>query len=733
MFSIRRSRNRKHVTFRFRDLRAMNKLRNKFLVYVLVPALMITALMSVLSYLEARRIVVNLMKKSAVVGLQQALAPIEAGAGRGMQTLETLAVAERNTHLTDEQRVRMYRELVKTLPLDVIFMGFPDGRLVAGADNFTLPPRYDVLEQTWYRQALAPQNLPMQERLKSSDQAWYRQMLKGEAAIPSSPQISVFSSHYVLILSRRVTDKEGRLIGVMGYEIPLSHVRKKLAEVALIQEFKGTVCYVFTAAGEFLMHTDESRLHKKLTDSDSDLTRQMWDAVTAGQETWYGWGPKDGGRYFAGFRKSTFGPAYLGVEIPFKEVLRPYHELIHVDVLVMLLGLGSLSIILVKMAAKIAQPLHMLADAAGRVTNGDYTPRLPVDSNDELAEVADAFNKMAEGLEQRDFIRNTFGRYISPEVVTTLLDSEDGLKLGGETRDISVLISDLRGFTFLTENLPPQRVIELLNRYMGKMLEILLDNGAIVDELVGDGILAFLGAPNPMHDHPARAVTCALKMQAAMDEINAMNEADGLPRLEMGIGVNTGSVVVGNIGSERRTKYGIVGSCVNFAGRIESYTVGGQILISESTYERIKDLVTVRDEVRVEMKGFGAPVSLYDVTGIRGPYRVDLNHSNDPAPRPIKHTLPIRVQQLDGKVVTSAVEEARITHLSESQAVILMPIALNERADVKIEILTDGSAGEVFAKVVTVKESGSMYESLVIFTYLPFEVRAVFRRRFAEA
>ena len=108
------------------------------------------------------------------------------------------------------------------------------------------------------------------------------------------------------------------------------------------------------------------------------------------------------------------------------------------------------------------------------------------------------------------------------------------------------------------------------------MIEILLDYRAVIDEILGDGILAFFGAPEPLEDHPVRAVACAMAMQAAMDEINFLNEADGLPYLEMGVAVNTGAVVVGNIGSERRTKYSVVGAHVNFTGRIESFALGGR-------------------------------------------------------------------------------------------------------------------------------------------------------------
>ena len=225
---------------------------------------------------------------------------------------------------------------------------------------------------------------------------------------------------------------------------------------------------------------------------------------------------------------------------------------------------------------------------------------------------------MTEGLKDRDRIKDTFGRYLTQEVVKRLLESKEGLKLGGETRKISMMMSDLRGFTALTSSMKPEDVITFLNRYLGKMLEIILDHHGIIDEIIGDGILAFFGAPETLENHPELAVACALKMQIAMQEINAQNEADGLPHLEMGVAVNTGEVIVGNIGSEKRAKYGAVGSQVNFTGRLESFTVGGQVLISQATYESVAQKLDIRDALDVEMKGVPGKVKLYDVRGIFG-------------------------------------------------------------------------------------------------------------------
>jgi len=334
-----------------------------------------------------------------------------------------------------------------------------------------------------------------------------------------------------------------------------------------------------------------------------------------------------------------------------------------------------------------------------------------------------------EGLKQRDFIRDTFGRYLTKEVVTRLLESKDGLKLGGEAREITLMMSDLRGFTALTSHMRPEDVISFLNRYLGKMVEILLDHRGVIDEIVGDGILAFFGAPEPLDDHPARAVSCALKMQAAMEEINALNEADGLAYLEMGVAIHTGTVVVGNIGSERRSKYGAVGSAVNFTGRMESYSIGGQVLISQDTYERVSDIVTVKDVLNVQMKGVPGTVTLYDIKAVSGPYQVILPE-RDETTRPLSSRLKVQVWRLQEKAVSGTGTSGWITHASQTSVVLALPHRLDQWEDLCIRVDQTESHpldGELYGKVVSSIRVDDSYELVVRVTSMSPHVHKFFR------
>lgn len=201
-----------------------------------------------------------------------------------------------------------------------------------------------------------------------------------------------------------------------------------------------------------------------------------------------------------------------------------------------------------------------------------------------------------EQLERNErFIRATFGRYLSDEIVTEILERPEGLDLGGDLREVTIMMSDIRGFTTLSERLPPDRVVSVLNRYLGAMTDIILQHEGTIDEFLGDAILAVFGAPRRRGDEPDRAARCALAMQAAMDAINAANRNDGLPELEMGIALNTGTVIAGNIGSERRSKYGFVGHAMNVTSRIEDVARRGEILIAESTRLALTKTYTLGD------------------------------------------------------------------------------------------------------------------------------------------
>ena len=213
------------------------------------------------------------------------------------------------------------------------------------------------------------------------------------------------------------------------------------------------------------------------------------------------------------------------------------------------------------------------------------------------------------------FIRSTFGRYLSDEIVTDILERPEGLELGGDLRRVSIMLSDIRGFTSMSEHLEPAQVVTIINRYLGTMTDVIMSHLGTIDEFIGDAIFAVFGAPLKRDDDADRAVRCALDMQAAMDKVNAQNREDGLPEISTGIAINTGDVIAGNIGSERRSKYGFVGHPVNVTSRIEDLTAGGEILISDSTRQDLTGNFSLGESQEINVKGIDETITVHKVTG----------------------------------------------------------------------------------------------------------------------
>ena len=289
-----------------------------------------------------------------------------------------------------------------------------------------------------------------------------------------------------------------------------------------------------------------------------------------------------------------------------------------VGFLVAIFGLVAvgLSLLVSKGFSGPLKSLELAMEAAG---DGDLETRVPVVSNDEIGSVTEGFNRMVRDQEELDSIKDIFGRYVSREVVAEILKSPGGVDLKGEIREITILVADLRGFTRIAESLRPHEVLSLINRFLQRMTDIILQCNGTIDEFTGDGILVFFGAPRAMQDHSLRAVTCGLEMQEAMKALNAENLKLGSPELQMGIGINRGELIVGNIGSEKRKKYGAVGSAINIAFRIEAETKGGEVLISQSVLDTLESELVVEKSSNVYLKGLDNPVTVHRITGQLSP------------------------------------------------------------------------------------------------------------------
>jgi class 3 adenylate cyclase len=363
-------------------------------------------------------------------------------------------------------------------------------------------------------------------------------------------------------------------------------------------------------------------------------------------------------------------------------------------------------------ARRLTGPLSALTEEATRVAGGDLSRSLPVRSRDEVGQLTRAFNDMLAGLRQRDFIRDTFGRYVSPEVARELLESPGGLRLGGEKRDVTILMCDLRGYTRFAEVADPAEVMQLLNAFLGRLTEIVAEYGGTVNEFMGDGIFAIFGAPRAHPDHAERAAAGALAMQRAADEINRGHGVRGMPALDLGIGLNSGEAIVGNIGSELRAKYGVVGSTVNLAARVEACTVGGQILLSPHTYERIRGLAEAGPPFTVELKGLREPLRLYELRGLSGRYAQRLPAARQDAELEVATSIPLSCWVIEGKVVRPDRIGGEVRRLGRQRLEARLDRRLAPMTEVRLRLRyppLDRDSGDLYGKILAASEEAGAW------------------------
>ena len=319
----------------------------------------------------------------------------------------------------------------------------------------------------------------------------------------------------------------------------------------------------------------------------------------------------------------------------------------------------------------------------------------------ELSELRDAVKAMEtiRGLNQQLELRNrllqeTFGRYLSDDIVREILEAPGGWKLGGQKRRLTIMMSDLRGFTAMSERMKPKDLINMVNHYFGEMYEEITRYRGTLIEFMGDGMLVIFGAPAATDTHASDAVAAAVAMQKRMPAVNRWNTEHGYEPIGMGIGINTGSVILGNIGSERRTKYGVLGAAVNLAGRIESFTTAGQVLISPDTRSAIREELEIGETLYVSPKGVSGQIALDSVVGIGAPYNVRLSETPHDELHNLAAPVPVSFMVLEDKLVENEKRTGTVLAVSEEEAEIRTEQPLARFQNLCLEI-----GGSLYAKV----------------------------------
>ncbi len=381
-------------------------------------------------------------------------------------------------------------------------------------------------------------------------------------------------------------------------DLTLSQLHETIA-----QESEVTVTRVLDKGGRVIASSrdDEAQVRERLTSEDEELaTRPTGGTLVVAARMTY--------------RDLDIGEAQVALDIDAVtgRVIRAARRQVLLAAGV-LLGIGL--VIAFVVSGILSRPLRQLRLAVNALAAGDLSARVQPTSRDEIGVLARAGNEMSESLGEKRRIETAFRRYVSDHVLREVIDSPESIHLKGELREVSVIYLDIRKFTRLTGAIGPERTVAFLNECFDLITGRLLEHGATVDKYIGDAILAYLGAPIETDDHAQRAVAAAIAVQRAIHERNRRCEATGQPfvRLEVGIGIETGPVVVGNLGSELKMDYTAIGEPVNVANRLQALAGPGQIKITGDVRARIGELVDLKAEGTRVLEGVDHPIEIYEI------------------------------------------------------------------------------------------------------------------------
>ncbi|MGO9374746.1 MAG: adenylate/guanylate cyclase domain-containing protein [Syntrophobacteraceae bacterium] len=438
--------------------------------------------------------------------------------------------------------------------------------------------------------------------------------LDGRSFISDPYRSTVFGRH-VLYLCVPVKSPEGEVIGSLSTLLDLEEALSTLLTSTQFGE-SGYIVLV-DHDGLILAHPDRARaredvsMYRAVQAGLKGESGSLVDLNRAGQKRLFFYRP------VKGLGSINPKPMILISEMDEREALSPLYSLRFKLVSgTVLIALACLAIAQ-QLSRYIKRPFEDLLHMVEQVQAGDLSVRAHTHGRDEIGQLGAALNGMVEGLRERDVVKEIFGRYVTTQVSDEVL--KGNVNLGGESRRVTILFSDIRNFTAMSEQMEPTQVVDFLNDYFSEMVEAVFEYGGVLDKFMGDGMLAVFGSFGDAPDHPRRGVMAALRMKALLGKINGKRSIMGKPPNNIGVGIHTDEVIVGNIGSYRRLEYTVIGDGVNTTARLESLNkvFDSTILITSSTYEEVSDLFECRLMPEAQIRGKTKVMTTYEVLSIK--------------------------------------------------------------------------------------------------------------------
>ncbi|MBI5237184.1 MAG: adenylate/guanylate cyclase domain-containing protein [Deltaproteobacteria bacterium] len=277
----------------------------------------------------------------------------------------------------------------------------------------------------------------------------------------------------------------------------------------------------------------------------------------------------------------------------------------------------------IPLAAGLVRPIFRLFKGTNEIAMGNFDYRIPEKGKDEMGDLVRSFNRMASELKKKEILKGVFNRYVSRHVADEILKDPERIRLGGERRNVTVFFADIRGFTSLSRSMMPEQTVEILNRYFTMITEIIFRFEGTVDKFIGDAVMCVFGSPIKSDKHIEEGIKAAVAIKMAMAGVNKFKRPRVIP-LQMGIGIDSGEVIVGNMGSQVRMEFTAMGDAVNMASRLTDMANGGDILISETVYNSIKDNIVAERIPWTSIKGIDQPLTLYNLVGLKGAWKEEV-------------------------------------------------------------------------------------------------------------
>lgn len=389
--------------------------------------------------------------------------------------------------------------------------------------------------------------------------------------------------------------------------------------------------FLINEEGTVLSHPQEELVTTCANLSGMEIVQLMQTGSVQSQQLLFK--DENGKEFFGAYTKLKIGDSVVITTISKDTIFESIRNTTRRNIYLSAAVLAIAILIIWFFSKSISSPIKKLADAAKLIQNGEYNIRLKAKHQDEVGLLTTSFIHMSKGLAERERLKDTFGRFTNKAIAEKAMNGE--LELGGETKNATIFFSDIRSFTSMSEKLSPEDVVKFLNDYMTRMVECVNKTGGTVDKFIGDAIMAVWGAPisgkTPQED-ALNAIRAALYMRASLAEYNAIRISKGENPIRIGCGINSGSVVAGQIGSKQRMEYTCIGDTVNLASRTESLNkpFATDILITGNTYELVKDFVQVEKMLPVSVKGKEKLIDMYAVVNM--PYETQIPYCGKNGP-----------------------------------------------------------------------------------------------------